>query len=190
MLINRGLCFWFTGLSGAGKTSVAQGVKQRLERLNIKVLIIDGDNIRKQHIRYLGFSAQDIRENNRLIAQLCKEKIGQADIIFASIISPFQDSRQYARKLLNPNFYEIYFSADLSVVKRRDVKGLYAKAMRNEIENLIGFSPGSIYEIPQKPDFIVSSGEDPLEDSIKGLLDFVMSKLEESRPGSFRQSNF
>lgn len=172
--------FWFTGLSSSGKSSVAQGVKQKLAGRNIEVLIVDGDDVRGRYNRSLGFSEEDIKGNNRRIAGMCEEKMGQADVVFVSIISPFRDSRKYARELLGPSFSEVYFNANLEVVKRRDVKGLYAKAQRNEIKNLIGFSSGAVYEAPKSPDFVVNSGRDTLEDSIEDLSGFVIKKLEES----------
>ena len=183
--MKKTLYFWFTGLSSSGKSSVAQGVKQRLEENDVEVVIVDGDDVRSRHNRHLGFSAEDIKENNRIIGDICKEKMGQSDVVFVSIISPFRECREYARELLKPNFSEVFFNASLEVVKKRDVKGLYAKAQRNEIKDLIGFSSGVAYEIPKNPDFIVNSGESTLEESIEDLLGFAIKRLKES---GFRMS--
>ena len=129
--------FWFTGLSGAGKTTVADGVKSKLEAQGYKVFVLDGDQVRQKYTLPLGFSPEEIRLNNSLIARACKEQRNAYDVILVPIISPYRESRQKARELLEAGFYEIYFSASLECVVRRDVKGLYRKAKDGQIENLI-----------------------------------------------------
>lgn len=171
--------FWFTGLSGSGKTTVARGVQNKLQDEGYSVFVIDGDEVRERFHGHLGFSSEDIKKNNALIVDICKEKDGQFDIVFIPIISPFAQSRGNARKCLGHRFYEIYFQAGLDYLVSQDVKGLYAKAKQNVINDLIGFSEqGVSYEIPENPDFIVyPENEDP-EDSINALYDFVILKLD------------
>jgi len=172
-----GLVFWFTGLSGSGKTTVANGTKLLLEKKGYSVLMLDGDDIRRELHANLGFSEEDIKKNNSLIAGLCKKHRRDHDVILVPIISPYDISRKRARSLLSKGFYEIYFSADLDTVIKRDIKGLYSKAMRNEIDNLIGYSPGNIYEAPENPDFSIDSAKSDINDSIKAFYEFVEDKI-------------
>ena len=118
--MRRALVFWFTGLSGSGKSSVAAAVRDRLCADGAKVLILDGDDVRARIHRHLGFSEADIRENNRLIAGLCDESRADYDVILVPIISPYAESRAAARAALAPGFYEIYCTAGLDIVARRD----------------------------------------------------------------------
>src|SRR4030042_3603388 len=147
--MKKGLVFWFTGLSGSGKTTVATSVKPLLESCCYSVLVLDGDDVRKHRHIHLGFTEEDIKQNNALIAELCRACRQNHEVILVPIISPYESSRKQARALLGDGFFEIYFSVDLETVIRRDVKGLYSKAKRNEITNLIGFSPGNVYEPPR-----------------------------------------
>lgn len=107
--MSQGLAFWFTGLSGAGKSTVAQGVKQHLEARRIKTLVLDGDVVRAKVHRHLGFSAEDIKTNNALISELCVEQRDRYDVLLVPIISLFVQSRAYARNALEPHFFEVYF---------------------------------------------------------------------------------
>ena len=176
--MGKALVFWFTGLSGAGKTTIAQGVKARLAAQGRRVLILDGDDVRKRLHVDLGFTPEDIRKNNALIAQLCQEQRVAHDVIFVPIISPYLESRASARKLLGPGFYEVHFCADLDTVVRRDVKGFYAKAKRKEMDNMIGFSPGAVYEAPKRPDFVIDSGKEGADASADRFFNFVAGILE------------
>ncbi|VAW48813.1 hypothetical protein MNBD_GAMMA03-469 [hydrothermal vent metagenome] len=170
--------FWFTGLSGAGKTTVANGVQQKLQREGCSVFIIDGDEVRERFHCYLTFSREDIKKNNALIVEMCKENKGRVDVIFVPIISPFKVSRDNAKKYLGEGFYEIYFKVSVEYVSKQDVKGLYAKAQKNIIDDLIGFSSRGVeYDIPANPDFIVQPQKESPQESINKLYDFVMSKL-------------
>ena len=175
--MKRALVFWFTGLSGSGKTTIADGAKKLLEDKGLQVLVLDGDDVRNRLHIHLGFSAGDIKENNRLILEMCEKYRDSYDVILVPIISPYSGSRQRARESLKERFYEIYFSADLKTVVKRDVKGLYSKAGRKELDNLIGFSPGSTYEPPAHPDFVVDSENSSQERSIIEFSQFVLSKL-------------
>jgi len=169
--------FWFTGLSGSGKTTVAKGVGQELEAKDYSIFIIDGDDVRKNFHRRLGFSSEDIIKNNALIVEMCEENKGKYDVIFVPIISPFKECRLKARECLGNNFYEVYFCASLDCVVRRDVKGLYKKAKQEIITNLTGFSRDGVdYEVPEDPDAIIYTEEVSPEISVKKLYDFIISK--------------
>jgi adenylylsulfate kinase len=167
---------WFTGLSGAGKSTLASGLSDALAAAGHRVLILDGDDVRNRLHRHLGFSPDDIRLNNQLIAGLCAENRAGFDFILVPIISPYRDSRAAARKLLEPGFHEIFVSASLDVLHDRDTKGLYAAAKRNEIGNLIGVSPGSPYDIPDTADLVIDTGTESLDSSRQRLLMFAMDR--------------
>lgn len=176
--MRQALVFWFTGLSGSGKTTVAQETKNRLEGAGYKVLMFDGDDIRKRIHATLGFSKEDIKENNSLIAQLCVKNKSNCDVILVPIISPYRESRRAARVLIGKGFYEVFFSADLETVVTRDPKGLYAKAKAGLICNLIGYSPDSVYEASQNPDFVIDAGSEAAEESINRFYHFIVENIQ------------
>lgn len=176
--MKKSLVFWFTGLSGSGKTTIAQAVKSLLESSGYSVMILDGDDVRKSLHGHLGFAEEDIKKNNALIIDLCRTHRQDYDVIFVPIISPYEISRKDARQKLGEGFYEIHCSADLETVMQRDVKGLYRKAINNEIKNMIGFSPGNIYESPQSPDFVINTGKESVSKSVESFFQFVNSRLE------------
>ena len=107
-MLKRAIVFWFTGLSGSGKSTLAQGLFNSLIKEGFKVLILDGDDLRNQVHRHLGFTPEDIRKNNELIVGLCEKKRNEYDFILVPIISPYRDSRANARFKLAPDFNEIY----------------------------------------------------------------------------------
>jgi len=176
--------FWFTGLSGSGKSTVANAVKAQLESKNFKIDIVDGDAIRASYTKPLGFTKDDILENNQMIAKVCLEKVGYFDAILVPVISPYEEGRSLAKTILEDvPLWTVYFCANLESVAHRDVKGLYAKASRGEIKNMIGFCESSPYEFPINHDLKIDSsiGKETLQDSIKKLNDFVQTKLESQR---------
>lgn len=149
--------FWFTGLSGSGKTTIANRVKKLLEYSGYSILVLDGDDVRSSRDTQLGFSEQEIKLNNSLIAELCLENIRKYDVILVPIISPYRESRFKARGVIGSTFYELFISSDIETVVSRDTKGLYKKASTGEINNMIGFSPGAVYEAPSKPDYVIDT---------------------------------
>jgi len=171
------LVCWFTGLSGAGKSSVAEETRRRLVANGLAVLILDGDWVREKMHRHLGFSRSEIAENNRLIAEYCAKNRDRHDVILVPIISPYESSRQNARNLLMPNFHVIYCAADLGVVAKRDTKGLYEKAARGDIDNLIGFSPKSPYEPPPAPDLRLDTGSASLKSAVDSLVGYIHAHM-------------
>ena len=179
--MTEGVVLWFTGLSGAGKSTVAQGVGGRLDDQRYRTLILDGDDIRARHHRDLGFGEAEVKENNALIAKMCAARRAEHDVILVPIISPFSESRARAGALLGPGFFEVYCKAELSVLERRDVKGLYAKARRGEISDLIGYSPRSVYEPPATPDIVLETDSEKPEHSIERLFRFVRERAPRSR---------
>lgn len=175
--MKKGLIFWFTGLSGSGKTTIAKEARKALIKKALSVLILDGDDVRERLHKNLSFTEKDIKENNKLITQLCSEKRAAYDIILVPIISPYRMSRQYARQTLERRFYEIYFSANLETVVKRDTKGLYAKAKDKVIDNLVGYSPGNVYEPPENPDYEINTALGTIEEQSRAFVDFILDKF-------------
>lgn len=175
----RAIIFWFTGLSGVGKTTLAIALRDRLENEGRRVLVLDGDDVRNRLHRHLGFTPEDIRLNNELIAGLCEEMRTDADLILVPIISPYRDSRVAARRRLAPDFHEIHISAPLDVLHERDTKGLYGAARRGEVGNLIGVSPESPYEYPQTPELTIHTDKESQETSVSRLSEYVHNRLAE-----------
>jgi adenylyl-sulfate kinase len=170
--------FWFTGLSGAGKSTIAEGVARDMVSQGYRVIVLDGDQVRARFHRNLGFTAPDIIENNTMIATLCAESRAHADIVLVPIISPFRTSRALARARLSPGFFEIYIKAGLDTVERRDVKGLYAKAKAGEIDGVIGFSPKAVpYEVPENPDLAIDTERCSADEAIAALSQFVLRTI-------------
>lgn len=148
---------WFTGLSGAGKSTIAEIAATMLRERDQRVVIIDGDTVRAQRHRHLGFSPSDIRENNRLIVELCREALASHDIILVPIISPFRDARLAARRALGPAFVEVHVKASLAAVSRRDPKGLYRQAAEGRLTGMIGLAPDVQYEPPLDADIVLDT---------------------------------
>jgi len=164
---------WFTGLSGSGKTTIADKASEELIKAGKKVVIFDGDVVRNSIHKDLRFTPDDIRENNRKIALLCRSKTGLYDFILVPIISPFRESRDYARNLLAPFFIEVYVKADLSECIKRDVKGLYKEALSGLIENFIGVSPETPYEEPNNYEICLDTVNENVDESVSKLLDYL-----------------
>ena len=141
------------------------------------VQIIDGDKVRKGRHQHLGFSEEDIKTNNSLIANLCNEERKNRDLVIVPIISPYRKSRKDARMKLHPGFYEIYFSASLNYVSQIDVKGLYAKSAAGSINNMIGVAKTNPYQPPESPDFIINIEKENIQLSVENLLRFSMKHL-------------
>ncbi|MBF0510808.1 MAG: adenylyl-sulfate kinase [Candidatus Omnitrophica bacterium] len=167
---------WFTGLSGSGKTTIANGFFKKLEAQGQKIKIIDGDAVRGTLHKDLGFSPADIKENNRRIALMCQENVGQWDYILVPVISPFRESRDFARKLLGGAFVEVYIKTSLEECIRRDPKGLYKKALAGDIENFIGISKNTPYEGPKNPEVVVDTACEDIDAGVERIIRYMSSK--------------
>ncbi|PLX89871.1 MAG: adenylyl-sulfate kinase [Desulfuromonas sp.] len=153
---------WFTGLSGAGKSTIANLVEKKLHSIGKHTYTLDGDNVRHGLNRDLGFTDVDRVENIRRVAETAKLMADAGLIVLVSFISPFKSERQLARDLLEPGeFVEVFVDTPLTICEERDVKGLYKKARAGELKNFTGVD--SVYEIPENPEIVVKGGEHPAE---------------------------
>ena len=164
---------WFTGLSGAGKTTVAIGLSKALKKSGKTVNIMDGDEIRNSIHSKLSFTPKDIEKNNQLIAQLCKNIINNYNFIVVPIISPFRRSRKAAKGLIGASFTEVYVKTSLQTVVKRDVKGLYKKATDGKIKNFIGIDKKVPYEPPLNPEIIVNTEIESPEESVRKIIEYL-----------------
>lgn len=162
---------WFTGLSGSGKSTIAEIVMLHLKKIGKSYEVLDGDEVRKRLHAHLGFSPEDIMENNRLIVELCKKSLGKVDYILVPIISPFRISRERARIELGESFVEIYVECPYEECEKRDVKGHYKKAKSGELKNFIGLHVP--YEPPTDAEIIVHSYKERPEESAKRILSYL-----------------
>ena len=145
---------WFTGLSGAGKSTIANQVERRLHAMGRHTYLLDGDNVRKRLNKDLGFTAADRVENIRRLAEVAALMADAGLIVMTAFISPFRNERNMARALFAPGeFLEVYVDTPLAVAERRDVKGLYAKARRGELANFTGID--SPYEPPEDAEIVI-----------------------------------
>jgi bifunctional enzyme CysN/CysC len=158
----RPCCLWFTGLSGAGKSTIANLLEKQLNAHNRHTFILDGDNLRHGLNRDLGFTDADRVENIRRAAHVARLMVDAGLIVLVSFISPFAAERRMARELFDSGeFIEVFVDAPLEVCEARDVKGLYKKARAGQIQNFTGIS--SRYEIPEKPELRLEAGVKPAE---------------------------
>ena len=165
---------WFTGLSGAGKSTIANLVEKKLFSINRHTYLLDGDNVRHGLNRDLGFTDADRVENIRRIAEVARLMADAGLIVIVSFISPFRAERRMARELMGEGeFLEVYVETPLSVAEQRDVKGLYKKARQGQIKHFTGID--SPYETPENPDIRVKTTDISAEDAA----DLIIQKLEE-----------
>ena len=168
------LTIWFTGLSGAGKSTIANALEQRLFFEGRYTMLLDGDNIRMGLNKNLGFEPEDRIENIRRIAETSKLLNDAGLIVITAFISPYERDRESAREIIgSSNFIEVYISTSIEECERRDVKGLYKKARDGKIPNFTGIS--SPFEEPRNPDVVIDTEKTSLDDAV----DLILNKLKE-----------
>ena len=164
---------WFTGLSGSGKSSIANILEKKLQALGKHTITLDGDNMRHGLNRDLGFTAADRVENIRRVGEVAKLMVNSGLICITSFISPFESERKMARSLVSENeFIEVFIDTPLSVCEERDVKGLYAKARSGQIPNFTGIS--SPYESPENPEIRIDTTKLSAEAAANQIIEFIL----------------
>ena len=163
---------WFTGLSGSGKSTIADELEKKLHELGKHTMLLDGDNVRHGLNRDLGFTDQDRVENIRRIAEVSKLMVSSGLITIVSFISPFRSERSMARKLFNDGeFIEIYIDTPIEVCEARDSKGLYKKARAGQLKNFTGID--SNYEEPEMSEIVLQNSDANIDDLVNNILDYL-----------------
>ena len=168
----RGVTVWFTGLSGAGKTTISRKVEKVLRSRGYKIEILDGDIVRQNLTKGLGFSKEDRDENIRRIGFVSHILTRTGVIVLVSAISPYREIREEVRQRIG-DFVQVYVNAPVEVCEERDVKGLYKKARSGEIKQFTGISDP--YEDPQKPDVECRTDLETEEESVAKVLDKLVA---------------
>jgi adenylyl-sulfate kinase len=165
--VTEGFTLWFTGLSGAGKSTISVLVEQKLRERGLRVELLDGDVVRTNLSKGLGFSKEDRDENVRRIGFVCQLLSRNGVAAVAAFISPYRAVRDELRSKID-NFVEVYVECPLETLIERDVKGLYRKALAGEISNFTGVSDP--YEPPLNPEIVVRTGAESPEQSVAAIL--------------------
>jgi adenylylsulfate kinase len=166
--VEQGVTLWFTGLSGSGKTTVSNALEPVLKNAGYKVEILDGDVVRTNLSKGLGFSKEDRDTNIKRIGFVCNLLSRNGVIAIAAAISPYREIRDYNRGIIG-SFIEIYCRCPLDALIERDVKGLYRKAIDGEIKNFTGISDP--YEEPLNPEVVLDTDKETLEESVLKVLE-------------------
>ena len=163
---------WFTGLSGSGKSTIANILEQKLHTAGKRTYLLDGDNVRHGLNKDLGFTDTDRVENIRRVSEVSKLMVDAGLITLVSFISPFKSERQMAKDLLSSDeFFEIFVSTSLEECEKRDPKGLYKKARAGELKNFTGID--SFYEEPENPDLVLDTNSTNAEELADQIINFL-----------------
>ena len=166
---------WFTGLSGSGKSTIANILEQKLHTMNKRTYLLDGDNVRHGLNKDVGFTDTDRVDNIRRVAEVSKVMLDAGLITLVSFISPFRSERKMARDLLEEGeFFEVFVSTPLEECEKRDPKGLYKKARSGELKNFTGID--STYEIPENADLVLDTKTKTAEELADQIINFLESK--------------
>ena len=167
----KGFTLWFTGLSGAGKTTISGHLEKQLRERGSKLEILDGDVVRENLSKGLGFSKEDRDTNIRRIAFVADLLSRNGVPVITAAISPYKEIRDEARELMGNRFVEVFVKASVDTCAERDVKGLYAKAFSGEIKEFTGVSDP--YEEPENPEFVCDTENETPEESAEKLLAYL-----------------
>ena len=176
LLNQKGICVWLTGLSGSGKTTIANFVSRQLHNGGVYTQVLDGDNIRLGINKNLSFTDQDRKENIRRIAEVAKLFVEAGVVTFCCFVSPTREMRKLAKNVIGENdFFEVFVSTNLETCETRDVKGLYKKARRGEIKDFTGVS--SPFESPENPDLVLNTEDKSINEIGNTLISILNNKL-------------
>ncbi len=168
---DKGFCLWFTGLSGSGKSTITTHLVKELRKRGSKLEVLDGDVVRENLSKGLGFSKEDRDTNIRRIAFVANLLSRNGVPVITAAISPYKDIRNEAREMMGDRFVEAYVKVSLEEAEKRDVKGLYAKARAGEIKEFTGISDP--YEPPEDPELVIETEQQSAEESAKQILDYL-----------------
>jgi len=172
---HKSCVLWFTGLSGSGKSSLANAIDKKLYELSVRSYVLDGDNIRHGLNKGLGFSQNDRKENIRRIGEVAKLFVDSGLIVSTAFISPFREDRELVRNLfLDNEFIEVFVKCPIEICENRDPKGLYKKARNGEIKEFTGI--GSPYEEPKNPELIIESNKLTIDESVSVIVEYLIRK--------------
>lgn len=171
LLNQSGRLLWFTGLSGSGKSTIANALEERLYEKGKLTYLLDGDNLRHGLSSDLGFELKDRTENIRRIAEVSKLFVDSGIITLGTFVSPLRSDREEVRNLLKDDFLEIYIKCSLETCESRDPKELYKRARQGEIKNFTGID--SPYEEPKKPELVIDTDSLNIEESVEKIINFL-----------------
>jgi adenylylsulfate kinase len=174
MAEDTGFCLWFTGLSGAGKTTITNVLVKELRARGSRLEVLDGDIVRENLSKGLGFSKEDRDTNIRRIAFVANLLSRNGVPVITAAISPYREIRDEARQMMDDRFIETYVKASVAVCEERDVKGLYAKARAGEIKEFTGVSDP--YEPPENPEIVLETEHQSPEESARMIIEYLEAR--------------
>ena len=176
LIKQKPLLIWLSGLSGSGKSTIANVLEKKLYENGFLSYLLDGDNIRVGLNNDLGFSDEDRKENIRRIAEVSKLMIDAGIIVITAFISPFEEERDFAKKLVKKeNYFLVHVDCSIEKCEERDVKGLYKKVRRGEIKNFTGID--SPYEAPKNPNLKINTENERVDESVKKIFSVILEKI-------------
>lgn len=172
---HKSALIWLTGLPGSGKSTISHELEYRLFQQNIKIYVLDGDNVRQGLCKDLGFSADDRRENLRRVGEVALLFVDAGILTIAAFASPYRTDRRMVRQMFAPgDFIEVYLKCDVTVCEERDPKGLYRKARCGEIKNFTGISDP--YEPPEHPEILLATDRMSIDESVERIVGYLKNK--------------